>query len=308
MTNSGLKPYGYILTSCVWFSVMALLTHEVNLEGCPWLVVATVRSALATIIAFVLAMILGIPLVFLRPRMLWIRSLAGSCSMLATFYALGNMLVSDVLTITNTFPIWVALLSWPLAREKPSAGVWIAVLCSVSGVMIALQPDQEGFAWKPALSAFGASFFTAVAMLGINRLRGVASLAVVVHFSAVSTLAALAALGIQTLTWPDSLDVQTFERGDVLAMLLAVGVTAAIGQVFLTRAYATGSPTKVSVVALSQVLLVMAVEAWLGRKEITPPVILGTFLVLGPVAWLMARERRPPKAADETELEEVAIE
>ena len=60
--------------------------------------------------------------------------------------------------------------------------------------------------------------------------------------------------------------------------------------------------------ALSQVLLVLAIEAMVGRKVITWNVVLGTALVLGPVAWLMTREHHPPKAPDETELEEVAIE
>lgn len=304
----GLAPYGFILTACVWFAAMGLITHEVNLEGCPWLVVAAVRSAIATLFAFTITQVLGIPLVFWKPRMLWVRSLSGSCSMLATFYALGNMLVSDVLTITNTFPIWIALLSWPLAREKPTLGVWLAVLFSVAGVAIALQPDDASFRWAPALSAFAASFFSAVAMLGINRLKGVAPLAVVVHFSGVSTLICLPVFVFQKFFVPSEVRLEALSRFDVLLMLGAVGVTACMGQIFLTRAYATGSPTKVSVVALSQVLIVMAVEALLGRKTINMFTIVGTALVLGPVGWLMARERRPPKAADETELEEVPIE
>ncbi len=308
MSDPGVKPYIAMLSACCWFAAMGLLTHEVNREGCPWLIVASVRGALATIIALCMTFSLGIHLVFLRPRMLWIRSLSGSCSMLATFYALGNMLVSDVLTITNTFPIWIALLSWPLARERPTPGVWVAVLCSVSGVMLALEPNQEGFRWAPACAALGASFFSAVAMLGINRIRNVHPLAVVVHFSAVSTLATLVFLPLQLLQWPESVHFAELGNGPVIGMLLAVGLTAAMGQMFLTRAYASGSPSKVSVVALSQVLLVLAFEVWQGRKVLTWNVAVGTMLVLGPVGWLIARERRPRKAMNETELEEVAIE
>lgn len=304
----GLAPYGFILTACVWFAAMGLLTHEVNLEGCPWLVVAAVRSAIATLVALSATQLLGVRLVYFSPRILWVRSLAGSLSMLATFYALGNMLVSDVLTITNTFPIWIALLSWPLAGEKPTQGVWIAVICSVCGVAIALAPDQSGFRWAPALAAFAASFFSAVAMLGINRLKGVASLAVVVHFSAVSSVVCLLVLLLQSQVFTSEMRFDALGKREVMWMLLAVGVTAAMGQFFLTRAYARGSPVKVSIVALSQVLLVMAVEAMLGRKFITVNVVIGTALVLGPVAWLMARERHLPLAPGETELEEVAIE
>jgi drug/metabolite transporter (DMT)-like permease len=307
MISSGMKPYLHILLACGWFSAMGLLTHELGRRGCHWLVVAMARSGIATVIALITAVSLGITLVVLRPRMLWVRSLAGSCSMLATFYALPRLPVSDVLTLTNTFPIWVAILSWPLAGERPTRGVWLAVICSVAGVAIALDPTDSSFQSKPSIASLAAAFFTAVAMLGINRLKGVHPLAVVVHFSAVSTLASAAVLSILLAASDALLHLESFQAAEI-GMLMAVGLTAAVGQVFLTWAYAGGSPTKVSVVGLSQVLMVMAIEAMLGRKVITLSTVFGTLLVLGPVAWLMARERRPPKARDEVELEEVAIE
>jgi drug/metabolite transporter (DMT)-like permease len=307
MTSPGLKPYFHILTACVWFSAMGLCTHELGRHGCHWLVVAAARSGLAALIAIAAALALGIPLVLFKPRMLWVRSLSGSCSMLCTFYALATIPVTDVLTLTNTFPVWVAVLSWPLAGERPTAGVWLAVVFSVAGVAVALNPAGESFQPLPSITSLAAAFFTAVAMLGLNRLKGVNPLAVVVHFSAVSTFACLAVLGVMLAFDLTQVDVSKFQLSQYL-LLLAVGATAAVGQIFLTWAYAGGSPTKVSVVGLSQVLMVMAVEASIGRKVITHETILGTAMVLGPVAWLMARERRPPKAANEIELEEVAIE
>lgn len=287
---------------------MGLLSHEASREGCPWLIVAFARSSLVAMIAICAAWWAGVPLAFRRPRMLWIRSLAGSCSLLATFYALGNMLVSDVLTVTNTFPIWVALLAWPLAGEKPSRSVWIAVLASVVGVAVALQPGQTGFRWAAALSALTAAVFTAVAMLGLHRLKGVSPLAVVVHFSCVSTATCALALLAQWMIAPETMSIDKQPSRQVLWLLPAVGITAAFGQIFLTRAYAAGSPTKLSVVALSQVLIVLAVEAFFNRKSLNWHVILGTAMVLGPVAWLLAHERHPPRARDEAAVEEMVIE
>jgi drug/metabolite transporter (DMT)-like permease len=227
--------------------------------------------------------------------------------MLCTFYAFGKLTVSDVLTLTNTFPVWVALLSWPLAGERPTGGVWIAVVSSVIGVAIAMDPTDAAFQIGPSIAALAAAFFTAVAMLGLNRLKGIAPLAVVVHFSFVSTIFCAVVLAGQVLLNVTTIDLkpdQPLEHG----MLMAVGVTAVFGQIFLTRAYATGSPTKVSVVGLSQVIMVMAVEWLMGIKTITANTIVGTALVLGPVAWLMSRERHPPKVPDELEVEEMPIE
>ena len=286
MKPHGLQPYGWMLMSCVWFSAMGLLTHGLK-ETCDWQTVTLVRSGLATLFAFLLAMLAGTQLVFLRPRVLWVRSLAGSSSMIGTFYALTHLPVSDVLTLTNTFPVWVALLSWPLAGERPTLPVWGAVGCAVVGVAVTQNADFSHL--EPAhFAALFASFFTAIAMLGLNRLHGVASLAVVVHFSAVSVVVGLGAY------FAFDRPIGTSQQTDptVLLHLLAVGATATVGQLFLTKAFRSGSATRVSVVGLSQVVLVMLYEGMVQNRQFGWSQVLGTLLILGPTAYLMARERR----------------
>ena len=303
MKSVGIKPYVWMLCGCGWFSIMALTARSLA-DTCDWQVVAVFRSGLACLIAFSVAKITKTPLVFLRPRMLWVRSISGSCSMVAGFYAFAKMDTSTVLTFTNTFPVWVALLSWPLLREKPTSGVWIAVLCAVLGVGVTLRPFDGAVPFQPAASAVFASLTTAIAMLGLNRLKGVKPLAVILHFSFVSTLFSAAAL----LVFPCTHGIEQLYAPITLVKLGVVGLTGTIGQLFLTWAFSTGSATKVSVVGLSQVALVMFLEAMLGWKTIDLLNVVGTTLVLGPTGWLMARERKPPIKPDETDLAEAAIE
>ncbi len=312
MPNAGIRPYLWMLCGCFWFSVMGLLAHAAG-RDCDWQAVALARSGLATVFALLTALASGSRLVLLRPGILWVRSVAGSCSMVATFYALTrpDFPVSNVLTLTNTFPIWVALLSWPMAGERPTAGVWAAVLCSVAGVALTQRPDLNGMPLAAWLS-LAASVFTAVAMLGLNRLRGVSSLGIVVHFSAVSTVFCGAAF----LVFGHRADTDHAADWWVLLKLLGVGATATVGQVFLTLAFSRGSATKVAVVGLSQVVMVMLFEAALpaetGGRRLDWATLAGTALVLGPTAWLMARARQQPPAfperGDGAVVEEVAIE
>lgn len=299
MIPAGIKPYVWMLCGSGWFAGMALCAESLQRDHVQWQTVALVRSGLATAIAAAIAVGLGTRLVFLKPRVLWLRSVAGSCSMLTTFYAFMHMPASDVLTLTNTFPAWVAVLSWPLAGDRPTRGVWGAVLCAMFGVAIALQPGSDDFRLVPSLAALAASFFTAIAMLGLNRLQGVPALAVVVHFSAVSTsFCAFAYLFLPLEPGPTG--VGTTEH---LLLLLGVGVAATIGQIFLTRAFRAGVATKVSVAGLSQVVFVLVCEALLGWKSVNALTLLGTTLVIGPTAWLMAREHRRPAAEPEAVLE-----
>ena len=301
-SRGGMQPYVWSLCGCLWFAVMGVLTHDLGrpiddagTPSCPWTVVCFVRSVVATAFAASLALGTGAKLVAFSSRSLWVRSLAGSTSMVATFYALSHLHVTDVLTLTNTSPIWVALLAWPLGQDRPTWGVALAIAFSVCGVAVAVQPHGDGFRAWPALCALFAAFFTAVAMLGLNRLRGIAPFAIVTHFSAVS-----AVFGGVAWFLSDGLGFDLDAAGDphwyrqpgVWVEILGVGLTATVGQVFLTLAFSRGRATRVAVVGLSQVVMVMVLEAALGWKTVTPVMILGTGMVLGPTAWLMARERR----------------
>src|SRR5438552_7771071 len=101
MTQSDARPYVWMLCGSFSFTLMAELAYVLTRQ-CDWQTVAIFRSALVAIFAALLAYLAGAKLVFLRPRRLWIRSIAGSCSMVCTFYAFGRLPASDVVTLTNT--------------------------------------------------------------------------------------------------------------------------------------------------------------------------------------------------------------
>ena len=156
-------------------------------------VVAVARASLAFVVAFTLARAFGAKLVLWKPRALWFRGLASSASLLCTFYALARLPTSEVLTLTNTFPIWVAFLSWPLLRVAPSLSVWVAAGCGVLGVAVIQSPHFETnpeSTW-PLMLALSAALTNALAMLGLNRLKGLDPWAIVVHYSGFATVVAL---------------------------------------------------------------------------------------------------------------------
>src|SRR5690242_10717794 len=105
--------------------------------GTPWQIVALARCALPLIFIALWAKWDGVPLVLWGPRILWMRSLAGSCSLVGTFYVIGTgMPITDIYAIQNIFPIWVALMSWPILGRFPPGIVWLSILSSVVGVAL----------------------------------------------------------------------------------------------------------------------------------------------------------------------------
>lgn len=285
------RPYIWMLVGSFSFSWMGVLAHAVgSAEGhaLDWQTVAIFRSFIPLVLVGAWAVTAGVSLVFWRPRILWMRSIAGSCSLIGTFFALTRLPISDVFTLTNMFPVWVALLSWPMLGAFPSAKVWLSVACGAAGVVLIQRPHlaEGNFA---ALVAVSVSLFTALAMIGLHRLKGIDTRAVVVHFSAVSLLFATAAFFL----FPRHGDSLALD-GRQIAQLVGVGLTATLGQICLTTAFTTGDPAKISVVGLTQIVFALILDAAVLHHPLDPEKLLGIPLVIGPTAWLMLRHQSPP--------------
>ncbi len=277
------------------FAWMAAAAHALR-SSFDWQVIALARSSIPLILSAALALLSGARLVLLRPRILWVRSIAGSLSLVCTFFALTVLPPSHVFTLASTFPIWVALLAWPLYQERPSRQVWFSIFASILGIGVielstAPRETAETSAWLrwlAVLSTLFAAVTTAVAMLGLHRLRHIHPWAIVAHFSGVALLFSLVSflLGRHSATPP------TPPRTETLLLLLAVGSTATVGQLFLTKAFATGPPAKISVVSLMQVVFALLLDVLLWHRHFNALTLVGMALVMAPTAWLMTTQSR----------------
>jgi drug/metabolite transporter (DMT)-like permease len=291
---ASLLPYLWMLLGAIAFAGMAFLTADLK-DDFDWQWIAIARSGLAMLFAAILVLAGGAQFVFLRPRTLWMRSLAGSVSLVCGFYAMTHYDVSVVLTLTNMYPLWVAVLSWPLLGHVPSSDTWIAAAIGVVGVCLLSASAAAGNTtaaasaggWS-AVIAIGASlvsaFTSAVALIGLHRLKEIDSRAIVTHFSLVSLLACVAALFV----FADEMPPPHVTAGPMTA-LVGVGLFATAGQLFLTKAFSTGIPARVSVVGLSQVGFAMLLEMIFHGRTFTPLTLVGMVLIIAPTAWVLGR-------------------
>lgn len=285
-TRRRTHPYLWMLIAAVSFAVMGALTHAAGAE-IDWRIIAIVRATLACLFAGILAYWAGAKLVVRGSPTLWMRSIAGSISLACTFYALTRLPVGDTLTLTNMFPLWVVVLSVPLLGQWPTAGVWMAAGVGMAGVVFIQQPHFQDDNTLPGLAAFLASFTSAIAMIGLHKLKAVDPRAIVAHFSGVAVLTMALLIGL-----PGASPIQ-FENFDarLVAILVGVGVTATAGQLAITRAFATGSPSKVSVVALTQVLFGAGFDRVLWNRAFDAATLIGMGLILAATAWVLVHRR-----------------
>jgi drug/metabolite transporter (DMT)-like permease len=209
-----------------------------------------------------------------------------------------------VLALSNMFPLWVAVLSWPVLGERPRLDVYLAAGCGVAGVFFLQQPSGPTDAHLhshgivPVIAAVVASFASAIAMLGLHRLKGIDERAIVAHFSGVSLLFTLLALAVMPeMAAPAGL------MSNSVAPLLGLGVAATAGQLFLTRAFASGPPAQVSVVGLTQIGFSMILEMIFEQREFSSTTLIGLALVVAPTAWVMTRRRTKAEQAEDDAIE-----
>ena len=263
------RPAAWMVTAAFSFASMGALTHALG-SRCDWFVAALIRIFCTFVFSVVLAWLAGARLVFWKPRTLWVRSLSGTISLLCSFYALTRLPVADVLTLTNAYPLWIVLISLRQLKRSEIGVDLVCVTSGVLGVVLIQRPYLSGQGNLAVLVALFGSVTTAVAMLGLHRLRTVDARAVVAHFSGLATVV----LSVWVWMHPAIASTSTFDRTTTL-MLLGVGLTGTVGQVLLTKAFAAGSPSRISVLSLTQVIFAMGYDVAIEGRVLGPSTASG---------------------------------
>jgi len=191
------------------------------------------RSVVVMLVALGLSWRQGVSL---RPGnlrlMLW-RSGIGLVAMGLFFWSIGQIELGLAHTLLYTSPLFMALLSGRMLGE---GGGWRTLLpagVAFGGVVLLVQPSA-GQLELGTFAALGAGFLAALAYITVRRLRTTDPPARVVWFFAAFSAAATAPFALYDGVPTDP---------DQLALLLAVGVFAAGGQLAMTRAYAVEQAT-----------------------------------------------------------------
>jgi drug/metabolite transporter (DMT)-like permease len=277
------EAYLFMLACAFSFAAMGAFGHAAG-ASCDWRLVAFARSSLAFLITLGLALSAGVRLALLRPATLWMRSAAGTAGVLFAFYALTHLPISTAITLSNTVPVWVTLLAWPVLGQRPTAGVWAAIAVGLTGIVLIQRPESSGDRFA-AMCALGNALTTSVSMIGLNRLSGVDARAIVTHFSGVATVVTLVVM----LFAGSSVDYTPVGDGATLVSLAGVGLMATAGQLTMTRAFALGAPSRVAVVGLMQIVFALVFDVAIWHRTFDSLTALGIALVVGPSAWLMLR-------------------
>ncbi len=192
---------------------------------------------------------------------LW-RSVVGVISLWLWFYAIGALPLATAVTLNYMAPIWIAAGMFALGLARGEKHVeWplaLAIMMSFAGVTLVLRPAVESQQWLGGLAGVASSVVSAMAYMQVRRLglMGEPEYRVVFYFSLTTALTGLA----MAFATPDA-DGVAFHAIDARGamLLLAIGLSALLAQMAMTRAYRVG---KVLVVANLQYTGIVFSSLW----------------------------------------------
>ena len=283
----------FLILSAFFFACMNL---AVRLAGdLPSVQKSFFRNLVAAVFALVILLRQHISFVPERKNLvpLLCRAVFGTLGVLANFYAVDHLVLSNASILNKMSPFFVLIFSWLFLKERLTAFQTAAFFMAFVGALFVVQPVLSNLALGPSLiglcSGMGAgAAYTAVRALG---LRGERSPVIVFFFSTFSCVVLLPWLFFR-------FQPMTLYQ---LLMLLGAGVAAAGGQFGITLAYTHAPGREVSIYDYSQILFAAGL-GWILFAQLPDRwSVLGYVLIVGAaLAIFLYNNGYPPFAKKET--------
>ena len=245
VNDKRLKGIISIMISAAGFAGMSFF---VKLTGkVPVIEKAMFRNAVALVVAYIIMRREGVSFYVEKKNRLplFLRCFFGTAGLICNFWAIGYLKLGDSSILQKMAPFFSIVMSIFILQEKPNLTSIVSVLVALLGAAFVVKPGQ-GLLGLPALVGLLGGFcagtaFTFVRKLGTHGVRGAQ---IVFYFSFISSIALLPICLLQFRPL----------SAEQLLFLTGAGLCAAVGQIFVTRAYSYAPAKEISVFDYSQVI------------------------------------------------------
>ena len=207
---------------------------------------------------------------------LFLRCFFGTSGLLCNFWALSYLKLGDASILQKMAPFFSIIMSIFILGERPNKIAILSVILALCGAAFVVKPGQ-GLLGVPALIGLLGGFCAGTAYTFVRRLglRGVKGPQIVFYFSLFSLIAVLPFCILQGRAM----------SGRELLFLLGAGICAAIGQIFVTKAYAYAPAKEISVYDYSQVFFSALLGFFILQEVPDLFSFIGYALIFGVALW-----------------------
>jgi drug/metabolite transporter (DMT)-like permease len=241
--NAAVLGYGAIFLSALFFSTMGLFARMVQ---------GAYSSSLFNMIRGILGILvlLGLSRLHLFPlkgrhfKLLAVRGISGGFASICLYKAIiGGVPLATSTVLLYTFPIFGAIFSWILLKEKLSAGEMAAVIVAFIGVYIILNPAYQPLSLI-LIFALLAGFLSGITMVVIRILRREENPFVIYFYFCLFLVVTCLPGVVNPLQMPHLRDIP---------YLLAFGLAGLLGQVLITYGLKFCRVATAGIVAMTEV-------------------------------------------------------
>ena len=224
----------YILIAGIFFSFInasVKLLHNI-----PAVEIVFFRSIISLIIAYAMIRKLKIK-IFQKSNFveLFLRGLSGALALVLYFTTIQNIPLAAAVTILYLAPIFTVILAIFINQERPHPLQYPFMLLSMLGAFI-LKGATADFSVKYFAMGITAAFFAGLAYNLIRRLRGRANHHLIIFFFPFVTIPIVTPMMLHNWVTPNLSE---------LILLISIGISTHIAQVFMTKAYLTEKVNKI---------------------------------------------------------------
>ena len=284
----------YMAYSAFWFSAMALL---VKIAGTrlPSMEIVLVRAVITLALSYALVRRAKLHPWGNRKGMLLLRGFLGAAALTCFYFSIVHLPLAEATVIQYTNPVFAALLAAVLIRERLGLRELVGVVASMVGVVLIARPsflfaDAAPIDPLHVVIALSGALFSATAYVTVRMLRGADDALVIVFYFPVVTVPLVLPFAIAGWVAPTIAE---------WVVLLGIGITTQIAQVYMTRGLQlepTGRATAVGYLQIvfaaiwGALLLGERPDAW---SALGAAVIVGGTLLIGMRRRAAAAPARP---------------
>lgn len=278
-----------MIASAFFFSVMSLLVKLAGLR-LPSQEIVLIRGVVTLLLSYALLRRARIAPWGGRKGLLLVRGLLGFGALSCFYFSLTHLPLAEATVIQYLNPMFTAILASWLLRERAGLVVAIATVLGLVGTTFVARPAIlfGGLAAPLDLGAVGVALagaaLSAGAYVTVRRLGATEHpLVIVFYFPLVTVPAALPLILVEGWIWP---------RATEWLVLLAIGVTTQVAQVYLTRGLALEPAGRAMSVGYTQVVFAALWGAVVFADYPDVWVVAGAALVMaGALTVAMSRSR-----------------
>lgn len=229
-----------------------------------------------------------------RPFLLFFRAAIGLLAMLSFFYNIANITLADAVTYSRMSPIFTAIFAMWFLKEHIGIKGWFAIALGFTGMLFVMQPD--GFVFETS-HIFGIlnAVCAALAFTSIRELKKYYDTRVIVlSFMGIGTIVPIISMYLSQYY---TSDIFFFMMGEFVMpnpsdwlYILGIGLSALLGQIYMTKAYGVTRAGIVGAAGYSVILFSLVIGVILGDSLPNMLGFIGIFAIItGGI--LIAREK-----------------